>query len=105
MATESLIVQAVKAGGDRQEAHEVIRRHSIEAARAMKDQGVANDLLDRLAADPAFPVSVDAMRETLEPSRFIGRAAAQVDDFLSEVIGPILVATGETDPATEAVRV
>jgi len=105
MATESLIVQAVKAGGDRQEAHEVIRRHSIEAARAMKDQGVANDLLDRLAADPAFPVSVDAMRATLEPSRFIGRAAAQVDDFLTEVIGPILVAAGETGPATEAVRV
>jgi adenylosuccinate lyase len=76
MATESLIVQAVKAGGDRQEAHEVIRRHSIAAARAMKDEGISNDLLDRLAADPAFPVSVDAMRTTLEPSRFIGRAAS-----------------------------
>ena len=105
MATESLIVQAVKAGGDRQEAHEVIRRHSIEAARAMKDAGVPNDLLDRLAIDPAFPVSVDMMRATLEPSRFIGRAAAQVDDFLTEVIGPILLAAGEAGLATEAVRV
>ena len=83
----------------------MIRRHSIAAARAMKDEGSSNDLLDRLAADPAFPVSVDAMRTTLEPSRFIGRAAAQVDDFLREVIDPILVAAGEAGPATEAVRV
>ncbi|HET8771954.1 MAG TPA: adenylosuccinate lyase [Gemmatimonadaceae bacterium] len=105
MATESLIVRAVQAGGDRQEVHEVIRRHSIAAARAMKDEGRPNDLLERLAADPAFPLPPAAMMAVTEPSRFIGRAAHQVDDFLAEVIGPILVAAGEAGPAREEVRV
>lgn len=105
MATESLIVRAVQAGGDRQEAHEVIRRHSIAAARAMKDEGKANDMLERLAADPAFPVPSADLRAVTDPSRFIGRAAHQVDEFLAEVVQPILVAAGEAGPAREAVRV
>ena len=105
MATESLIVRAVQAGGDRQEAHEVIRRHSIAAARAMKDEGKPNDMLERLAADPAFPVPSDDVRAVTDPSRFIGRAAHQVDDFLAEVIQPILVSAGEAGPAREDVRV
>ena len=105
MATESLIVRAVQAGGDRQEAHEVIRRHSIAAARAMKDEGKPNDMLERLAADPAFPVPSEDLRTVTDASRFIGRAAHQVDDFLAEVVDPILIAAGESGPAREEVRV
>ena len=105
MATESLIVRAVQGGGDRQEVHEVIRRHAIAAARAMKDEGRTNDLLDRLDADPAFPLPTDELRAVTDPSRFIGRAAHQVDDFLTEVIGPILVAALDAGPAREEVRV
>jgi adenylosuccinate lyase len=105
MATEALIVRAVNAGADRQAVHEIIRAHSIAAARAMKDEGKANDLLDRLAADPAFPVKGADLRALTSPARFIGRAAAQVDDFLDEVIAPILVAAGEAGPPREAVRV
>ena len=105
MATESLIVRAVQAGGDRQEAHEVIRRHSIAAARAMKDEGKPNDMLERLAADPAFPVPSEDLRTVTDASRFIGRAAHQVDDFLAEVVDPILIAAGESGPVREEVRV
>ncbi|MBM3886086.1 MAG: adenylosuccinate lyase [Gemmatimonadetes bacterium] len=105
MATESLLVQAVQAGGDRQEAHEVIRRHSIAAARAMKDEGRPNDLLQRLAGDPDFPVDATAMGAALEPSRFIGRAAAQVDDFLAEVVRPLLAEHTEPTTAADEVRV
>ncbi|MEK0430753.1 MAG: adenylosuccinate lyase [Gemmatimonadota bacterium] len=105
MATESLLVQAVQAGGDRQEAHEVIRRHSIAAARAMKDEGRPNDLLERLAGDGEFPVDASAMRALLDPARFIGRAAAQVDDFLTEVVAPILDADGTAAPVADEVRV
>jgi adenylosuccinate lyase len=105
MATESLLVRAVKAGGDRQAIHEVIRRHSIEAARAMKDEGRPNDLMARLAADPAFPLRGEDLRTALDASRFIGRAPQQVDDFMAEVVDPILVAAGESGPAREDVRV
>ncbi|MFM8566371.1 MAG: adenylosuccinate lyase [Gemmatimonadota bacterium] len=105
MATESLLVPAVQGGGDRQEAHEVIRRHSIAAARAMKDEGRPNDLLQRLAGDPDFPVDATARGAALEPSRFIGRAAAQVDDFLAEVVRPLLAEHTEPTTAADEVRV
>jgi adenylosuccinate lyase len=90
MATEELIVRAVRAGMSRQEAHEVIRRHSIAAARAMKDEGTPNDMLERLARDPGFVIPMDDLREALEPSRFVGRAPEQVDEFMAEVVDPIL---------------
>ncbi|MEX2181056.1 MAG: adenylosuccinate lyase [Gemmatimonadaceae bacterium] len=105
MATEALLVRAVQAGADRQAVHEVIRRHSIAAARAMKDTGKANDLLERLAADREFPVTAADLRAATDPLRFVGRAPEQVDEFLAEVIGPILVAAGESGPPREAVRV
>ena len=105
MATEELIVRAVEAGGDRQEAHEVIRRHSIAAARAMKDDGVANDMLTRLAADPAFGVNIDAVRAAADPHRYIGRSPQQVDDFLAEVIAPLLAQHGAGAVPTEDDRV
>jgi adenylosuccinate lyase len=90
MATEQLIVRAVQAGTSRQDAHEAIRVHSIAAARAVKDEGRHNDLLERLAADPAFGIPVDDMHDTLDAARFVGRAPQQVDDFLTEVIEPLL---------------
>jgi adenylosuccinate lyase len=105
MATEELIVRAVQAGGDRQQVHEVIRVHSIAAARAMKDEGTANDMLDRLAADPAYPVPIADLKDALDPTRFTGRAAQQVTEFLAEVVQPLLDAAGTADAAREEVRV
>jgi adenylosuccinate lyase len=105
MATEALIVRAVNAGGDRQAVHEVIRVHSIAAARAMKDEGKANDMLERLAKDPAFPVPSEDLAAVTDPMRFVGRAPQQVDEFLAEVVDPILVAAGEAAPPKEEVRV
>lgn len=102
MATEVLIVEAVRRGGDRQVAHEVIRGHAVAAARAVKDEGAPNDLLERLASDPAFGVPVDALRSALTPARFTGRAAAQVDEFLAEVVQPILDASPSAGTADAA---
>ncbi|HEX6964864.1 MAG TPA: adenylosuccinate lyase [Gemmatimonadaceae bacterium] len=105
MATEKLIVRAVRAGGDRQEVHEVIRRHSIEAAHALKEGASRNDMLDRLAADPAFPIALADMRDVTDPSQFIGRAPEQVDDFLRAVVEPLLAAAPTTTPERETPRV
>jgi adenylosuccinate lyase len=90
MATEALIVRAVHAGGDRQLAHEIIRRHSLAAVAAMRSEGGSNDMLERLAADPQFPASLDDLRATADPARFYGRAPEQVDEFLADIIEPIL---------------
>jgi adenylosuccinate lyase len=103
MATEELIVRAVRAGGDRQVAHESIRRHSIAAARALKDGAERNDLLDRLAGDPGFGVPLDDLRDALDPRRFIGRAPQQVDEFLADVVEPLLAGAHAGD--REEVRV
>jgi adenylosuccinate lyase len=100
MATEELIVRAVQAGGDRQGAHETIRRHSMAAARAVKDGARRNDLLDRLAGDPTFPAAADDLRHAVDPRRYVGRAAEQVDDFLSGVVDPVLA--GEDAVSDEA---
>ncbi len=87
MATENILMAAVAAGGDRQELHERIRRHSQAAAAVVKQEGGHNDLFQRLQADPAFS-AVDLAAE-LDPTRFVGRAPEQVDEFLAEVIDPI----------------
>jgi adenylosuccinate lyase len=87
LATEEILVAAVARGADRQDAHEAIRRHSVEAARNVKEEGRPNDLLDRLAADPAFR-GID-LSGIADPARFIGRAPEQVDRFLAEVVVPI----------------
>ena len=109
MATEEIIVRAVKAGGDRQAVHEVIRRHSVEAARALKDgEQERNDLLERLAGDPEFTalgVSLDELRSALDPRRFVGRAPEQVDEFLAEEVEPLLARAGVSGPAADEVRV
>jgi adenylosuccinate lyase len=97
MATEDLIVRAVRAGGDRQAAHEVIRRHSVAAARAMKDEGKRNDMLERLSTDAEYGVPMDDLREALDPLRFVGRAAHQVDEFLEEIVDPLLAGMPAAD--------
>jgi adenylosuccinate lyase len=105
MATEELLVRAVRAGGDRQVAHEVIRRHSVEAAQAMKHEGRPNDMLERLAADPAFEVGMADLQAATDPRRYVGRAPEQVDEFLEEVVGPILSGHTEAAPEREELRV
>jgi adenylosuccinate lyase len=104
MATEELIVRAVRAGGDRQQAHERIRQASVAAARALKDGATENDMLERLAADEEFGVPLDEMRKTLDPHRFVGRAPEQVDEFLTEIVEPLL-AHHQAHGHTEEVRV
>ncbi|MEI6738849.1 MAG: adenylosuccinate lyase [Gemmatimonadaceae bacterium] len=104
MATEELIVRFVRAGGDRQEAHEIIRQHSIAAARAVKDGAPHNDMLERLAADPAFGIPLDDLRAAAQPERFVGRAPEQVQEFLQEHVAPWL-ARSRAELADDEVRV
>ena len=105
MATEALLVRAVEAGGDRQKAHEIIRTHSIAAARAMKDDGAKNDMLERLGRDASFGVSMKDLAASTDARRFVGRAPEQVDEFLREVIAPILRTADGAPPPREDVRV
>lgn len=93
MATEELIVRAVRAGGDRQVVHEVIRRHSVAAAQAVKDGAPKNDMLERLSADSEFGISIEDLAQVVDARRYVGRSPQQVEEFLSEVVDPIL-ATG-----------
>lgn len=103
MATESLLMAGVAAGGDRQHLHEVIRVHSQAAALRVKQEGLANDLLDRLAADPAFAkVSIS---DVLSPSQYTGRAERQVSEFIEEVISPIVSQSGGSGALSAEVRV
>jgi adenylosuccinate lyase len=101
MATEKLIMRAVRAGGDRQDAHEIIRRHSMETVKAMRESGKPNDLLDRLALDKSLGVSSSDLKKELAASRFTGRAPEQVDDFLAEVVSPLLAQKRERITAEE----
>ena len=105
MATEELIVRAVRAGGDRQVAHERIRQHSIDAARALKNGAERNDLLARLAADPEFGVAVADLEAALDPKRFVGRAPEQVDEFLEHTVAPVLAGRARPDEGGEELRV
>ncbi len=105
MATEQIIVRAVRAGGDRQAVHEVIRRHSLAAAQAMKEGAAENDLLERLAADPSIGVPLNDLRAIADPHSFIGRAPEQVDEFMAEHVEPILDAASVPQPLTESIRV
>ena len=90
MATENIMMDAVKAGGDRQELHEKIRQLSMEAGKNVKEKGLDNNLLELIAADPAFGLTLDELKKTMDPSRYVGRAPKQVEEFLTEVVNPIL---------------
>jgi adenylosuccinate lyase len=97
MATETILMQAVRRGGDRQDLHERIRRHSIAAAEGVKERGERNDLVDRIAGDDAFGMSRVDIEGMLDPARFTGRAAEQVDHFLANEVEPVLKGAAEVD--------
>ena len=90
MATENIMMESVKRGGNRQELHEALRVHSHAAAAKVKLEGGANDLIDRIAADPLFPLSREEIEATLDPAAFTGRSASQVTEFLETVAQPLM---------------
>ncbi|WP_346935271.1 adenylosuccinate lyase [Clostridium sp.] len=90
MATENIMMEAVKRGGDRQELHEKIRVHSLAAARQVKEFGEKNDLIERILADESFGLSKEEILSIIDPSKFTGRASGQVVDFIEEYINPVL---------------
>ena len=89
MATENIMMDAVKRGGDRQELHERIRVHSMEAGRVIKQEGGDNPLLELIAADPVFDVTLEELKSLIRPENFVGRAPQQVEDFLKEEVAPV----------------
>jgi adenylosuccinate lyase len=101
MATETILMRAVSRGGDRQQLHERIRRHSIAAADHLKDGGEVNDLADRITADTAFGLTAAEVDDALDPRRHIGRAPVQVDNFLREQVEPALKRWKVDEPAPE----
>lgn len=90
MATENIMMDAAKRGADRQELHERIRVHSMAAAKVVKEEGGENDLLARIAADPIFGVTLEELHEIVKPEKYVGRAPKQTEEFLSEVVEPVL---------------
>ena len=90
MATENIMMEAVKKGGDRQELHERIRVHSMEAGKVVKVEGGKNDLLERIAADPAFGMTLPELESVMEPKNFIGRAPSQTQEFVDQYVKPVL---------------
>ncbi len=90
MATENIMMDAVKMGGNRQELHERIRELSMEAGRNVKAEGKENNLLELIAADPAFHMTLEELEKTMDPAKYVGRSREQVDAFLAEVIRPLL---------------
>ena len=90
MATENIMMDAVKEGGDRQELHEKIRQLSMQAGKNVKEEGRDNNLLELIAADPEFNLTLEQLQATMEPSKYVGRAPVQVDAFLANVVNPVL---------------
>ncbi len=90
MATENIMMEAVKRGGNRQELHEALREHSHAAARKVKLEGGQNDLIDRIVADPLFPLSREEIDAQMAPEKYVGRAPSQVTEFLRDEIAPLL---------------
>ena len=105
MATENIMMDAVKAGGDRQELHERIRTLSMEAGRHVKEEGRDNDLLDLIAEDPAFDLSKEELQNAMDPARYTGRAAQQTTRFLAEVVRPVLDARSSLLGLTADIKV
>jgi len=101
MATENIMMDAVKRGGDRQALHERIRVHSLEAGRVIKQEGGENDLLARIAGDDAFGVSEAELEGLMEPRAFIGCAALQTERYLAETVAPVLARYPEEDASAE----
>ena len=105
MATENIMMDAVKAGGDRQELHERIRELSMEAGRTVKVEGKDNDLLERIAADPAFNLTIEELQKSMDPSRYVGRAKEQTTAFITKTVQPVLDAHEEMLGMTAEINV
>ena len=105
MATENIMMDAVKAGGDRQEMHEKIRTLSMEAGKNVKEKGLDNNLLELIAKDPSFNMSLEDLQKTMDPSKYVGRSPEQVEEFLRDEIQPILDANKEILGLTATINV
>lgn len=105
MATENIMMDAVKAGGDRQELHEKIRLLSMQAGKNVKELGLENNLLELIAADPAFNMTLDELKKTMDPSKYVGCAPMQTEEFIKEVINPILEANKDVLGLTAEINV
>ncbi|MBO5278148.1 MAG: adenylosuccinate lyase [Lachnospiraceae bacterium] len=105
MATENIMMDAVKAGGDRQELHERIRELSMEAGKNVKVEGKDNNLLELIAADPAFNLTLEDLQKTMDPSKYTGRAKEQTESFLKNVVNPVLEANKELLGLTADIKV
>ena len=105
MATENIMMDAVKAGGDRQELHEEIRKLSMIAGKNVKEEGLDNNLLELIAADDKFGMSLEDLKKSMDPIKYVGRSKEQVDEFLSEVINPILEENKEILGMTATINV
>ena len=105
MATENIMMDAVKAGGDRQELHEKIRVLSMEAGKNVKQEGKENNLLELIAADPAFNMTLEELQNNMDPAKYVGRAPIQVEAFLKNVIQPVLDANKELLGVTAEITV
>ena len=90
MATENIMMSAVKKGGDRQQLHEKLRVHALAAAKRVKEEGLENDMIDRICADPAFHITKEEIAGVLKPIHYVGRSVEQTEEFIRDVIGPIL---------------
>ncbi len=105
MATENIMMDAVKAGGDRQELHEKIRELSMEAGKNVKVEGKDNNLLELIAADPAFNLTLEDLQKTMDPAKYTGRAKEQTESFLKNVVNPVLEANKELLGMTADIKV
>lgn len=105
MATENIMMDAVKAGGDRQELHERIRELSMVAGKRVKQEGLDNNLLELIAADPMFGVTLEELQAKLDPIKYVGRSKEQVEEYLAEVIKPILDANADVLGLTAQINV
>ncbi len=105
MATENIMMDAVKAGGDRQELHEKIRELSMEAGKTVKVEGKDNNLLELIAEDPAFPLGLEELKASMDPKKYVGCSAHQVEKFLNEVVNPIIEANKDDLGVTAEINV
>jgi adenylosuccinate lyase len=105
MATENIMMDAVKAGGDRQELHERIRQLSMEAGKTVKIEGKDNNLLDLIAEDPTFPLGKEELAASMDPKKYVGRAPYQVTKYLENVVNPVLEANKDILGMTAEINV
>ncbi|MBO5450869.1 MAG: adenylosuccinate lyase [Lachnospiraceae bacterium] len=105
MATENIMMDAVKNGGNRQEMHEIIRTLSMEAGKHVKQEGKENNLLELIANDPAFGMSLEDLQKTMDPSKYVGRSPIQVEKFIKDVVNPILEANKDLLGMTAEINV